>query len=164
MTNPKKTPHAETMRKNSILRAVLCGVLSIVQHDYLTVREISAEPAVAAQLKELKLAKSNVGLQLKNLARNKLIDQKAEGNFWVYRGNASTRSPAAVSEGIKTPAEKKRYKRQEFKEVPAIQSLLSSKHLGVNAPADLKVDIIKSTGRVRIEHKGTIIDIGVIDG
>jgi hypothetical protein len=127
------------------MRAEIMALLNRNPDQELTLQQISA------QCKELIDAvgynEGNVYSFLYNMVKMKQLKSRKDGQRVLYRSKNST-----VSNGNGTAIVPVKV----TKPVNAVTT-----HVATNTPPHVKLDIIKETGRVRLEFGGIVLDIGV---
>lgn len=111
-----------------------------------TVREIGI--ALADKLSSIGVTKSTVSFQLKRLSASDLIGVANRGNAKEYfRKNSQQNSNIALIAS----------------ELPSTKQLRKLHGVSSAQQSILSIDIVKSTGKVRINMNNIIIEIGIID-
>ncbi len=117
------------------LRAVLLRLLS---KQPLTQRQLEDDQSVAAELGVVKLP--NLYPHLRHLADNGFLVVTTAGNKNVYSTPSQAEGQTESSDTTETHSKRRP----------------SSKDI-------IKVDLVKSTGKVRIQLQGIVLEVGVVD-
>lgn len=136
--NPKFTK-AETMKRTAMMRA---AILAFINKSEKSVQFAEIRAAVKDTMEKCEYNDNALSNFLYNLAKSKAISKHGGQGYSEY---AKSGFFASSGNGQEKSAPKPKPKPTK------------------NIPTALTVDVVESTGRIRIKLKGLIIEIGVVE-
>ena len=134
-----KISRNEQLRRAAEMRAAISSVIANSTKD-LSSKEIGE--LLVEKMKELEYSNDNLSNFLFSMSRNNLIYSKGTLGHIVYG-----KFPSTTQELDKEKSKKSK----------------TNNGNKLSATEEIKIDIVKSSGRVRLQIKGLLIEIGVVD-
>lgn len=142
--NAKLSRHEQLERAAKIKAIVIAHLNSV--NAWVTFGSISS--ALSDRLKEFNYSDDSLRALLNQLAQNRLIMRETEGNKKPRYASINAKYSLGVTSQEPTPPQVAKVTKPEAIK-PDQQSLV--------------VDLVKSTGRVRVAWQGLVIEIGIVD-
>lgn len=166
MTNKTPATTSSSLRSAHLvraaeLRALLLAFLSQVG-VFVTIEKIMAQ--LEGELEMINCSETNVARQLGLLTKNGLVTMTLRGRVGFY-AKSTTKPKELTSDVTTTPLESQSTLLEEVSSVNVIseeKQTCSNPIEQCTPEPTLRVDVIKATGRLRIEYAGLVIEIGSI--
>jgi Fe2+ or Zn2+ uptake regulation protein len=146
ITKPTTKSRASFVANAAKSRALLLSYMNNVNKP-VTINEIVSD--LSDKFKEIGVDSKSVYFQMKRLADNKLVGSARRGVAIEYFKNDTPTTALAVVDNVTPIKTTRKYTHREPVHV-ATQPTLS-------------IDIVKSTGKVRINMNGIVIEVGIVD-